>query len=266
MSRGTLPVRYLYVAEPGKSAAVNTALTAAKGDVLAFVDDDVCPESDWLDRLIAAFRETGADFVAGRIVPTWEAMPPPWISPAVYGVLAVPDNGPLRRPIVSEADGIMPIGANMAVRSSVVVRIGGLHPDLGKLGASFRTGEDHEFFLRMLRAGYRGVYEPTAVVHHWVPRSRLVRGYFRRWMYQNGRDVAQVDAAYSTAIRLLRVPRYLWRSAAADLVEAVAATIGRNPKRRFAAIGRLVWFTGYLGESWRRRTAAAAAVARPAEG
>ena len=65
-------VRYLYVADPGKSFAVNAALQIATGDLLLFTDDDVLPEPLWIDRMTAALVETGADFAAGRIVPRWE--------------------------------------------------------------------------------------------------------------------------------------------------------------------------------------------------
>src|SRR5262249_29643805 len=85
-------IRYLYVGAPGKSPAVNTALLFARGDLLAFTDDDVLPDPAWLRQLAGAFSDS-IDFVAGRVRPRWETEPPPWMSPALYGVLAIPDNG-----------------------------------------------------------------------------------------------------------------------------------------------------------------------------
>ena len=242
-------VHYLYVPEPGKSFAVNAALRIATGDLLLFIDDDVVPEPLWIDRMTAAIVETGADFAAGRILPLWETAPPPWMSPALYGVLAVPDNGSVRIPITANG-GILPIGANLALRRTVVDRIGGLRSDLGKLDGTLRTGEDHEFFLRMLHAGYRGVYEPDAIVHHWVPRERLERGYFRRWLHQNGQDVAKVERAFApSAVRLLGVPRYLWRQAAADTAAAIRAALVFDDRRRVASTLRMIWFAGYVRET-----------------
>jgi glycosyltransferase involved in cell wall biosynthesis len=261
------PVRYLHVPQPGKSVAVNAALQQARGDLLAFTDDDVVPERDWLASFAEAAEETAADFLAGRILPRWEIPPPPWMSPALHGALAIPDNGESRLDIsAGSRHGIIPIGANMAVRADVVRRLGGLRTDLGKLDGTLRTGEDHEFFLRMLHAGCKGIYEPTAVVRHFVPRSRLERSYFRSWLYQNGRDVARLEAAYSTAVRLLGIPRYLWRAAPADALAALHAFGTGDSRRRFAAGVRLIWLAGYVRESWFGRTSAGAATPQPAEG
>jgi glycosyltransferase involved in cell wall biosynthesis len=245
-----LPVRYLFERRPGKSYAVNAALAVTRGELIAFTDDDVQPEPDWLDALAHAASQTGVDFVAGRIVPIWECPPPDWMSPALHGVLAVPDNGTAPLPIVTSTSGVMPIGANMAVRSDVIARIGGLRTDLGKLEGTLRTGEDHEFFLRLLHGGYRGTYEPSALVRHLVPASRLRRGYFGRWLFQNGVDVARVERSFASSVpRLFVVPRYLWRQAAADFFTMVAPMTEGGAKR-FASALRVLWFVGYVGESW----------------
>jgi glucosyl-dolichyl phosphate glucuronosyltransferase len=250
--RAGLPVRYLLAAKPGKSYAVNAALRLTQGDLIAFTDDDVEPEPDWVAGLARAIEETDADFVAGRILPRWEAAPPRWMSPSLHGVLAIPDNGIARLPITAAGpSGIMPIGANMAVRPRVIARVGGLRTDLGKLEGSLRTGEDHEFFRRLLHAGYRGTYEPSALVRHFVPASRLTRSYFRRWLFQNGGDVARLERSFpATARFLLGIPRYLWRQAVTDLASAVRAALTGDSARRFASSLRLIWFVGFLLESW----------------
>ncbi len=251
--RGAPRIVYRYVSTPGKSHAVNTLFKHAVGDVIALTDDDVLPEPEWLAGFARAFGETGADFVAGRILPRWESEPPSWLSEPLYGVLAIPDNGDRRLSIAPDGDGrdVMPVGANMAVRAKVVRRIGGFRHDLGKLSGTLRTGEDHEFFLRMIRAGYRGVYEPSARVRHLVPRERLERSYFRRWLYQNGRDVSRLEAVHAGGVRrLLGVPRYLWRQAASDAVTMVKAGVAGDARGRFAASTRLIWFGGYVRDSW----------------
>jgi glycosyltransferase involved in cell wall biosynthesis len=248
----SVAVRYLFVARPGKSRAVNSAMEAASGGVFALTDDDVRPDREWVRSIVESMDETGSDFLAGRVLPLWDAPPPKWMSPALYGVLAIPDNGERRLPIgASGTLQVVPIGANMAVRRSAVEQTGGFRVDLGKLEGSLRTGEDHEFFLRLRSAGLSGVYEPRAVVHHRVPADRLTRGYFRRWLYQNGRDSARVQSLHPAGERrLFGVPRYLWRHALSDLGAALVGLITVNQARAFAAFTRLAWMTGYVRQAW----------------
>lgn len=246
-------IRLLREVRPGKSFAVNAGVSAAAGDLLAFTDDDVVPSPGWVGAIARAMDETGADFCAGRIRPLWGAAPPAWLSPALYGVLAIPDNGPERLIIRSGLnEHVMPIGANMAVRRDVIDRLGGWRPDLGKLRQTLRSGEDHEFFLRMLHAGLTGVYEPEAAVAHLVPADRLRRPYFLRWLHDNGQVVAGIERVYPPQVEFLfGVPRYLWREAASNAVRLAA--LGRDcAADRFARATRLAWFAGYLRGAWSR--------------
>jgi len=247
-----VPVRYLSVPDLGKSHAINAGLAAATGDVIALTDDDVVPDSGWIDAIGEAFAREDCDFVAGRVIPLWEVEPPAWLAPALHGVLAVSDNGDEpRRLDISENTHIMPVGANMAARAGVFKRLGGLRTDLGKLEGTLRTGEDHEFYLRLLHAGCRGFYEPRALVQHFVPESRLNRAYFRRWLFQNGQIVARLEMAYPRrATRLFRVPRYLWRTAAQDAGRWLSAAVRGNTANGFAAAMRMMWFAGYLRAAW----------------
>jgi hypothetical protein len=73
-------------------------------------------------------------------------------------------------------------------------------------------------------------------------------------MYQNGRDVARLGAAYPpSAQRLLGVPRYLWREALADGCRAIGRSLAADRASAFAAALRIVWFAGYASEAFRMR-------------
>jgi glycosyltransferase involved in cell wall biosynthesis len=243
---------YLREEQSGKSHALNAAVLKASGDLLVLTDDDVLPSRGWLAAYERTFAETSADFAAGRILPLWEAAPPGWMSPALHGVLAIPDGGLTRLPLGDGLnDHIMPIGANMALRRHVLANIGGWNTSLGKLRGSLRTGEDHEFARRMLVAGFAGVYEPTAVVRHRVPAARLRRAYFQQWFHDNGAVVASIERAYPTTDRyLFNVPRYLWRQALTDASAGALALLRRDAKRTAAAEMRLRWFAGYASARW----------------
>jgi glycosyltransferase involved in cell wall biosynthesis len=265
-ARMSAPVVYVQETRSGKSHALNTAVSRARGDLLLLTDDDVLPSAGWLNAYDRAFRESGADYAAGRIFPLWEADPPRWMSWRLYGVLAVGDGGPLPLPLgrgVNEQ--IMPIGANMAVRRHVLESIGGWNTSLGKLQGTLRTGEDHEFALKMVRAGFRGVYVPEASVLHRVPPDRLRLGYFGRWYFDNGAIVAGLDQEFGTALpQLFGVPRHLWRRFASDLLGALRALLLRDAPSATARVMRVLWFAGYLRGRWGRRPDSAALGARPA--
>jgi glycosyltransferase involved in cell wall biosynthesis len=245
--RSAADVLYLTEDKPGKSHALNTAVAHARGDLLVFTDDDVLPSPGWLAAYAEAFLDTGADYAAGRILPLWEAPPPRWLTPALYGVLAIPDGGTRRLTLNGIGDHVMPIGANMAIRRHVLDKIGGWNPQLGKLKNTLRTGEDHEFALRLLAAGFAGVYEPNACVLHRVTVDRLRLGYFARWCYGNGQIEAGLEQDYpSTPHYLFGVPRYLWRRLSRDMASAAVGVATLNLGRATSAAMRLAWFAGYV--------------------
>jgi glycosyltransferase involved in cell wall biosynthesis len=250
-----VPVIYLREARPGKSHALNTAVARARGDLLVFTDDDVLPSPGWLAAYARSFDETAADYAAGRILPLWEAPAPRWLSPELYGVLAIPDGGTNRlRVSRGMNEHIMPLGANMAVRRHVLDRVGGWNPELGKLKGTLRTGEDHEFALRVAAAGYTGVYEPEASVLHRVPADRLRLSYFQRWFYDNGAIEAGLEQDYpSTEHYLLKVPRYRWRLTFSDVLQTILGILACDVRRMTAGAMRLAWFAGYLRGRWSSR-------------
>jgi cellulose synthase/poly-beta-1,6-N-acetylglucosamine synthase-like glycosyltransferase len=252
-ARSPVPIVSLHEARSGKSRALNTAVAHARGDLLVLTDDDVVPSPGWLGAYARAFENPSVDYAVGRILPLWEASPPSWMSPALYGVLAIPDGGTKRLPLGRRLnDHIMPIGANMAVRRRVIDQIGGWNPDLGKLQHTLRTGEDHEFALKMTAAGLRGVYEPDAWVRHRVPADRLTRRYFRQWFFENGAIVAGLEARFPTTNRyVLGVPRYLWRQALVALGSSLSGRLTGDTKRAVAGEMRVRWFAGYLLGRWR---------------
>jgi GT2 family glycosyltransferase len=250
-----ITINYVYEPRPGKSHALNTAVATAQGDLLVFTDDDVLPERGWLAAFVRGMNATGADFATGRILPRWEADPPAWVSPQLYGALSVADGGPDRLPLSKGVNSqVMPMGGNLALKRRVVESVGGWNPDLGSLQGTLRTGEDHEFALRMLDAGFAGVYEPEAAVSHRVPAERLRIGYFLRWLATNGGIHAALEAQYpSTPHYLLRVPRYRWRLFANDLVDAAVGLVSLNRRRVIAAYMRMAWFAAYVRGRWELR-------------
>ncbi len=186
--------RYLFEPKPGKCHALNSAIADARGEVLAFVDDDVIVDQRWLQNLTA--RLLGGEWagVAGRILPGGTVTLPPWLSwdRCVGAFRADPlsvlcarfDLGDQARELDLDH---APYGANMAFRKAVFEKYGDFRLDLGPRPKSQIRNEDVEFGRRIIKAGERLYYEPLAVVHHPVPLHRISKEFFLSWWFDYGR-------------------------------------------------------------------------------
>jgi glycosyltransferase involved in cell wall biosynthesis len=264
--RTAAPIVYLREAKPGKSNALNTAVAHARGELLVFTDDDMVPSPAWLAAYTRAFAETGADYATGRILPLWESPPPRWLSPALHGVLGIIDGGTHRLRLAKGVnEQIMPLGGNMALRRHVLERVARWNPDLGKLQGTLRSGEDHEFALKLAGAGFTGVYEPAACMQHRISPDRLRLAYFQRWFYDNGAIVAGLEQEYPSTTRyLLNVPQYLWRQLINDILVTAWAILTWDMRRATAGGMQLAWFAGFLTGRWKRRRTDGSVNAQPA--
>jgi glycosyltransferase involved in cell wall biosynthesis len=178
--------RYLFEPKAGKSHALNAGICEAHGDVLAFIDDDVIVERNWLRNLTAALDGGAWAGAGGRILPEKDFSPPPWLPldgpNNLGGILALFDLGAdpteLDRP---------PFGTNMAFSRKMFEKYGGFRLDLGPRPGSELRNEDTEFGRRLLAAGEHLRYEPSATVYHRVPEERLTKEYFLKFCFDHGR-------------------------------------------------------------------------------
>jgi len=202
--------RYAFEPHPGKSHALNSAIRDNNARILAFMDDDVLVEPDWLHMLTRIFDNPEYAGAGGRILPESEFTPPTWLeTSARYSLapLAMFDLGPaagrLREP---------PFGTNMAFRREVFARYGDFRPDLGPQPGSEIRSEDTEFGMRLLQRGEHLWYEPAAVVHHKIARSRVTQHYFLRWWFDKARgDIREHGIPPGTRWYIAGIPLYLMR-------------------------------------------------------
>jgi glucosyl-dolichyl phosphate glucuronosyltransferase len=245
------PNRFRYLFEPrqGKSYALNLGIQEARGDVLAFVDDDVTVESNWLWNLTAGLCSGEWAGAGGRTLPQWPCAPPSWFpeknwlgkAPLVMFDLGL-EAGPLIDP---------PFGVNMAFHRRVFAKYGGFRTDLGPgTSGKIRNNEDTEFGRRLLAGGERLKYEPTAVVHHPVPQNRLQRSYFLTWWFNKGRsDIREAGVAADTKWFVSGVPLYLLRRLALGTVRWMVTL---EPSQRFAYRLTVWLLAGTVLESFRQ--------------
>ncbi len=174
-----------YVMEPrrGLDNARNRAMREAKGQVVAFIDDDAVADRLWLGALLRPFRDPQVQCVTGLTMPLELETPAQEMFETFTGFSL---RGFVRRTFQSPPDdplatGSIGAGANMAVRASVIAEIGEFDPALDA-GTPTQSGGDHEFFSRVLRRGHRIVYEPDALNWHrhrrsWEELRQVIHGY-----------------------------------------------------------------------------------------
>ncbi len=150
------PVRCVRAATPGLSHARNAGLACARGEIIAFTDDDCYPRQDYLGALVEVFEDDRLGVVGGRTL-LHDA------SDARVGVKDLDTPLDLGPRVFVPAGFIH--GANMAVRREVLGAIGGFDPLLGA-GTSCMAGEDTEYIARAVWAGWRGRYDPRPIVAH----------------------------------------------------------------------------------------------------
>jgi len=178
--------RYLFEQRQGKSYALNSGVQEARGDIIAFMDDDVTVPSNWLQILTAPLL--GGEWVGagGRIVAERPIARPHWLplqGPIDLGAnLALFDLGQSAGELRQA-----PVGTNMAFRKDIFRKYGVFRTDLGPRPGSEIRHEDTEFGRRLLAAGERLWYEPSAIVYHAVPEHRLKKDYFLAFSFDSGR-------------------------------------------------------------------------------
>jgi glucosyl-dolichyl phosphate glucuronosyltransferase len=151
-------------------SARNTAAEFASGEVLAFLDDDAVAAADWLERLIGPYDDERVGAVGGAPLPVFEARRPHWFPYEFDWVFGCAYQGlpSIRAPLTHL------IGANMSVRRSFLQEIGGFHSD---------DHDDMDMCHRIAFAGHKVLYEPLAIVYHFVPATRTTWHYFSRRCY-----------------------------------------------------------------------------------
>jgi len=235
--------RYLFEPQQGKSFALNSGVRESRGDVLAFVDDDVIVERDWLHNLTSVLFDNKWAGSGGRILPPPGFVPPKWLAisgPRNLGVVlcAQFDLGSTPGQLKDA-----PFGTNMAFRREMLDRYGAFRTDLGPRPGSELRNEDTEFGRRLMTAGERLYYTPSAVVYHEIRQERLRQGFFLAWWFDHGRATVRETQVIPGAWDIMKL---LSRS----LPTALGSVLSPDPQRRFYRRCMLWQTAGKLAEAW----------------
>lgn len=226
---GALPVRYLFVAESGKSNALNTALDRSAASFIVFYDDDIRVDADNLKAFVDGARRYGpGHFFGGPVWPEYAGAPPvewirPWLDRSIVGWSLGEEEQPHHEFL----------GANWAAFRRDLLAAGGFVAGLGP-STEFRTlGEEVEIQERLADLGGRGIYLPRASVQHYVPEDHCTLRWAKQRRSRQHLSRVLLSPKHLDAPKIAGVPRFLWREYARDLVRVLAARLRapRTPHR-----------------------------------
>jgi cellulose synthase/poly-beta-1,6-N-acetylglucosamine synthase-like glycosyltransferase len=252
---GSYPgVRYVREEKRGLNNARNRALLEAKNEIVAFIDDDATPDTNWLRSMLRNFDTPLVMGVTGLTLPLeleTEAQ-------EMFERLTPFSRGFMR--VVYDSAKIDPVdcgrlgsGVNMAFRKKVLECVGRFDKSL-ETGSPGRSAGDIDFFSRILAAGYRIVYEPSALNWH---RHREDWMDLRRQLYDYG---VGIFAYYTRSLLFehsLSTPRVALQWINAQLQQLARSMLRQPPRIPLdllvtRLVGCAVGPWAYLYSRWRQ--------------
>ena len=211
IARHAAGLRVYETAASNISVARNIGLAHARGDVVAFIDDDAVPEPGWLDALVAAYADRQVVAVGGFIRDAagfdYQAR---YTVCDRYGEArqyASPDE------FAPDGDSFLsPTGANFSARRENLLALGGFDEEY------VWFLDETDVCIRMHDRGWKIAIAPDAEIHHkYEPGLTRTRSPVPRTMYPQLRSKAYFCVRHN-----------LGRKRLADIVRYLAAYVGRE--------------------------------------
>jgi len=193
----SIPITYCVEPRQGIALARNKAIQNATGDFVACIDDDEFPCKHWLRTLFRVCNEYGADGVLGAVKRHFDGVPPRWVVRGNF----------YDRPI-------RPTGLRVEWRegrTGNVLLKRELFTDTDQpFRPEFRSGEDVEFFRRMITNGHLFIWSSEALVFEVVPPVRWKRSVMLRRALLRGamNRIQPTFGALSVVKSVIAIPCY----------------------------------------------------------
>lgn len=185
MARNHANLTYVFESTLGIAAARNKGWPLAKGRYIAWLDDDAVASPNWLEMIVKRFEsldETVGD-VGGKIDPIWEVPPPTWLTPGMKRSLTILDWSDTPH-VLKNNEWLA--AANIAHRKSVIRKLGGFNPRLGRKGDVLLCSLENYIAMQMKNIGLKSFYDPEIHVRHFIPKERLKKEWFYKRSFWQG--------------------------------------------------------------------------------
>lgn len=194
------PIRAIYCVEPRQNIALarNKALENAKGEFVAFIDDDEFPTADWLWNLFTACSSHHVAGVLGPVRPNFTHLAPGWLIKGRLDERQTYETGHVM-------DWRQSRTGNVLFKKEILD--GCSEPFRPQFGTG---GEDVDFFERMMKSGFVFIWCKEASVLEEVPQSRCTRMYYIKRALLRGRNTFQREDRQVLSIgkSLIALPLY----------------------------------------------------------
>ncbi len=170
--------------EPGLSAARNLGIKEAKGDIIAFIDDDALPFPDWAEEMVKTYEDKSVIGTTGSAFPLWQdESTASWFPEEFYWIIGCTAWCNWNKP--REVRNVW--GMNMSFKREAFDLAGTFSTAIGGIQGRRLHGEEDELSLRVKRQTRRCiVYNPTIRVKHRVYKRRLTSRFVARTSYWIG--------------------------------------------------------------------------------
>jgi GT2 family glycosyltransferase len=192
----------------GLSVARNCGVAAARGAIIAFLDDDALAPPDWLEHLALGYADARVMGTGGPVQPVWQGGRPRWFPREFDWVVGCTFQGmPASTAPVQRL-----IGCNMSFRRDVFEAVGGFRAGIGRVASRPVAGEETELCIRARQHWPHRVflYEPRARVHHRVPPARARWRYFGARCFGEGLSKALIARCVGARDGLASERAYVW--------------------------------------------------------
>jgi GT2 family glycosyltransferase len=209
----------------GTSGARNLGIRRARGDIIAFLDDDTVTEKGWIENLVDSYQKKDAIAVAGKILPIWLAKKPDYLPEELYWLVGLTYEGSPKEGVTHVRNAL---GANMSFKREVFEKVGLFNQNFGfarkRTSAPYIQGEESELALRMKNKLGKGVlYNPNLIVYHkvyeWKTKLRVLirrafyQGYTKAWLKRisPSPNPLATEESYLKDLLLKYIPRKIRR-------------------------------------------------------